>query len=131
MCNSRVNQFCYCVFFFFKQKTAYEMRISDWSSDVCSSDLPVPPLDCRIDRRNIASPGVAVEASMNLAAYSEDGYFAPKRIAAALRTTSDEVARTVGLGRDAVQRRDRNRSDRTQRRLREMLEILKIGRAHD
>src|SRR3546814_8738790 len=29
----------FCVFFFFKQKTAYEMRISDWSSDVCSSDL--------------------------------------------------------------------------------------------
>src|SRR3546814_9781815 len=28
-------------FFFFKQKTAYEMRISDWSSDVCSSDLAV------------------------------------------------------------------------------------------
>src|SRR3546814_7109771 len=28
-----------CGFFFFKQKTAYEMRISDWSSDVCSSDL--------------------------------------------------------------------------------------------
>src|SRR3546814_2199022 len=28
-----------CMFFFFKQKTAYEMRISDWSSDVCSSDL--------------------------------------------------------------------------------------------
>src|SRR3546814_7986606 len=33
---------CYLcgLFFFFKQKTAYEMRISDWSSDVCSSDLP-------------------------------------------------------------------------------------------
>src|SRR3546814_16085580 len=31
---------CY-LFFFFKQKTAYELRISDWSSDVCSSDLPV------------------------------------------------------------------------------------------
>src|SRR3546814_6582964 len=30
---------CVCCFFF-KQKTAYEMRISDWSSDVCSSDLP-------------------------------------------------------------------------------------------
>src|SRR3546814_6753786 len=29
----------WCRFFFFKQKTAYEMRISDWSSDVCSSDL--------------------------------------------------------------------------------------------
>src|SRR3546814_996994 len=36
-------QFVFCcwfvLFFFFKQKTAYEMRISDWSSDVCSSDL--------------------------------------------------------------------------------------------
>src|SRR3546814_3711328 len=31
----------YLFFFFFKQKTAYEMRISDWSSDVCSSDLPI------------------------------------------------------------------------------------------
>src|SRR3546814_6493233 len=31
--------FLLCLFFFFKQKTAYEMRISDWSSDVCSSDL--------------------------------------------------------------------------------------------
>src|SRR3546814_9572322 len=30
------------MFFFFKQKTAYEMRISDWSSDVCSSDLAGP-----------------------------------------------------------------------------------------
>src|SRR3546814_13495663 len=30
------------LFFFFKQKTAYEMRISDWSSDVCSSDLGGP-----------------------------------------------------------------------------------------
>src|SRR3546814_11017907 len=34
------------IFFFFKQKTAYEMRISDWISDVCSSDLKVevPPI---------------------------------------------------------------------------------------
>src|SRR3546814_7318606 len=31
-----------CFVFFFKQKTAYEMRISDWSSDVCSSDLRHP-----------------------------------------------------------------------------------------
>src|SRR3546814_4071068 len=37
---------CVCgfFFFFFKQKTAYEMRISDWSSDVCSSDL-LPAMD--------------------------------------------------------------------------------------
>src|SRR3546814_2641599 len=45
--------FCF-VFFFFKQKTAYEMRISDWSSDVCSSDLAVlytPPTDERARAR--------------------------------------------------------------------------------
>src|SRR3546814_2079375 len=35
---------CIVFFFFFKQKTAYEMRISDWSSDVCSSDLLVDAL---------------------------------------------------------------------------------------
>src|SRR3546814_17182676 len=35
--------FSIALFFFFKQKTAYEMRISDWSSDVCSSDLATPP----------------------------------------------------------------------------------------
>src|SRR3546814_6896621 len=34
---------CFFLFFFFKQKTAYEMRISDWSSDVCSSDLVLQP----------------------------------------------------------------------------------------
>src|SRR3546814_7599264 len=38
---SVIDVLCFFVllFFFFKQKTAYEMRISDWSSDVCSSDL--------------------------------------------------------------------------------------------
>src|SRR3546814_16648545 len=39
-----------CVFFF-KQKTAYEMRISDWSSDVCSSDLCVQPVGRVFDHR--------------------------------------------------------------------------------
>src|SRR3546814_4702037 len=34
----------FCLFFLFKQKTAYEMRISDWSSDVCSSDLTLQVL---------------------------------------------------------------------------------------
>src|SRR3546814_3206614 len=37
-CTSYILLSCF-IFFFFKQKTAYEMRISDWSSDVCSSDL--------------------------------------------------------------------------------------------
>src|SRR3546814_17604920 len=44
----------YSSMFFFKQKTAYEMRISDWSSDVCSSDL-----QCRKggDARVVGAPG--------------------------------------------------------------------------
>src|SRR3546814_7006595 len=46
-----------CVFFFFKQKTAYEMRISDWSSDVCSSDLNHRIYDClRIHFAGISTP---------------------------------------------------------------------------
>src|SRR3546814_9413828 len=41
-----------CLFFFFKQKTAYEMRISDWMSDVCSSDLGQHALDGRLALRD-------------------------------------------------------------------------------
>src|SRR3546814_290115 len=43
-------------FFFFKQKTAYEMRISDWSSDVCSSDLAAWSVsaDCTTGYRHIS-----------------------------------------------------------------------------
>lgn len=61
---------------------------------------------------------------MHLENFAEAGQFAPGRIAEALRTTRDEVARTVGLGRDAVMRPDRIASAKTQRRLREMVEIL-------
>src|SRR3546814_1480214 len=48
-------------FFFFKQKTAYEMRISDWSSDVCSSDLPAnyylnPGLDPAYNPSGVLQP---------------------------------------------------------------------------
>src|SRR3546814_8172552 len=45
------------MFFFFKQKTAYEMRISDWSSDVCSSDLNGDSV--RADRVLLATGGAA------------------------------------------------------------------------
>lgn len=61
---------------------------------------------------------------MDLLELGEEGLFAPRKIALALRTTSEELARSVGLGRDAMQRKERVRSDRTQRRLREMVEIL-------
>lgn len=61
---------------------------------------------------------------MHIESFAEGGLFAPARIAAALRTTKDEVARTVGLGRDALMRADRVQSPKTQKRLREMVEIL-------
>src|SRR3546814_3880669 len=64
------------MFFFFKQKTAYEMRISDWSSDVCSSDLilanaahdrrdpSLPWFLCPTDLQAIKACGVTFAASM-------------------------------------------------------------------
>src|SRR3546814_10477115 len=45
---------CVCLFFF-KQKTAYEMRISDWSSDVCSSDLGLPDVLTTVNGREVFS----------------------------------------------------------------------------
>src|SRR3546814_5065290 len=57
---------CICgmllLFFFFKQKTAYEMRISDWSSDVCSSDLRTGQLEVEV--RGVP---IKIAATMRLA----------------------------------------------------------------
>src|SRR3546814_2487274 len=59
---------CFC---FFKQKTAYEMRISDWSSDVCSSDLVVAS---RQQRRSIRREGDGVDVVFMAAQHAD---FAP------------------------------------------------------
>ena len=61
---------------------------------------------------------------MNIARYAEKEFFAPAKIAHALMTTRDEIARTAGLGKDAVQRKDRITSQKTQKPLREMVEII-------
>src|SRR3546814_1596079 len=58
--------FYFLVFFFFKQKTAYEMRISDWSSDVCSSDLE------RLPARGARRPRTAAAAAVHRRA--EEGH---------------------------------------------------------
>src|SRR3546814_6197061 len=65
-----------CVCFFFKQKTAYEMRISDWSSDVCSSDL-ANRAHGRIEGREQLVLGVDMRAREAV----EQGRFAGIRIA--------------------------------------------------
>src|SRR3546814_679394 len=101
---------CLCVVFvFFKQKTAYEMRISDWSSDVCSSDLDYEPTLARTEKvlgvlvqqidpiakspllsmtpHNMA--GEIVSAALH--ARRED-----QRLIAEARTGLDQAAREVG-----------------------------------
>src|SRR3546814_19365587 len=59
-------------FFFFKQKTAYEMRISDWSSDVCSSDLAVLTTAIGVRLGNTAEVGNALTVNTRLAGESVD-----------------------------------------------------------
>src|SRR3546814_14336265 len=54
------------LFCFFKQKTAYEMRISDWSSDVCSSDLEVHRRIHRDDRRALGGAVALQDAQAEL-----------------------------------------------------------------
>src|SRR3546814_3100396 len=81
------------LFFFFKQKTAYEMRISDWSSDVCSSDLP----------RNAM-------ASLRVAAGPCDAGAMPlhrpvRRLPALLATTLLLAACTAQIGRASCRER--------------------------
>src|SRR3546814_9848085 len=86
-------------FFFFKQKTAYEMRISDWSSDVCSSDLSQPfdateqPAHVRghvVERRRREVEHVAVELGR-----------APHRLA---RVVDDVVEPVAGAGQVLAER---------------------------
>src|SRR3546814_4300354 len=76
-------------FFFFKQKTAYEMRISDWSSDVCSSDLGEVAAD-QPHRGAVPDiePGTCVQAP-------EIGLIRPRRqrLGAVITARIDRIAR--------------------------------------
>src|SRR3546814_8194770 len=71
---------CVYFFFFFKQKTAYEMRISDWSSDVCSSDLgrniiytlPVAPWEAALGA-TISVPTLGGKVELKIPAGSKAG----------------------------------------------------------
>src|SRR3546814_9834591 len=75
----------YYVFFFFKQKTAYEMRISDWSSDVCSSDLVGDALgggeEVRLDAEIVGGEGraEAAEAGDHLVEDQQDAVLVADR----------------------------------------------------
>src|SRR3546814_4793744 len=105
-------------FFFFKQKTAYEMRISDWSSDVCSSDLTentVPwPTPGPGQERPCAgrSPGSRVNAAMH--AFPD------------LRPVAGPWTEVHRAHRLQLQGQPRNRTVSRPHRI----PVFKIGRAH-
>src|SRR3546814_1596194 len=66
----------FVVFFFFKQKTAYEMRISDWSSDVCSSDLVdlrTPRFAALSNKLGQAVQGLRAEHDIDVRGALDDG----------------------------------------------------------
>src|SRR3546814_6242880 len=82
-------------FFFFKQKTAYEMRISDWSSDVCSSDLERGDWDEFQDWAEFVSePARSPEAVEPLTGLAPEDV----RAAARLYATGGNAAIYYGLG---------------------------------
>ena len=55
---------------------------------------------------------------------AKDGLLIPRKIAQRLRTTSEELGRSAGLGRGAIRKKDRNASGETQRRLRELVAVI-------
>src|SRR3546814_3326876 len=87
------------MFFFFKQKTAYEMRISDWSSDVCSSDLRRDSLRLRfVSRRNELSQSLIHPLSR---AYSTVSVFKEREESVSMRrSTANNVS--VGTPRNRL-----------------------------
>src|SRR3546814_5335128 len=84
--------------FFFKQKTAYEMRISDWSSDVCSSDL-VPQLCQR--RRGVAAGGVTHGEIRQCTAFAGQPDTAVIVTGVAEVGTAEPIAHAIHLAADA------------------------------
>src|SRR3546814_9093864 len=87
------------LFFFFKQKTAYEMRIRDWSSDVCSSDLLIFADRAAEDRAILGIGGRAVDEEAAVAdALGCDQY------AFGIHSRQD-VAEALEIGRESCRER--------------------------
>src|SRR3546814_15476441 len=90
------------MFFIFKKKTAYEMRISDWSSDVCSSDLGLTAAPRRLVDSSLAShvtlDGVEVDADAVIGEVDAGGEILDALLAA---TRTGAAAERVGVGQGA------------------------------
>src|SRR3546814_3440534 len=87
------------VFFFCKQKTAYEMRISDWSSDVCSSDL-----GAAAERSRGKDTPSGHWEMVGVPVMADWGYF-PKTVPSFPRALTDALIREAGLPGRSEERR--------------------------
>src|SRR3546814_3473343 len=132
----------FCYVFFFKQKTAYEMRISDWSSDVCSSDLQELRVRLRALGKGAAegtcAGGLVVGAAVEAGGQRARGGL-QRREQQGAGAGHHEVAAAVGIGGEAavaaVRRREgRREAARLPAHLTAQLAVPRlarqIGRAH-
>src|SRR3546814_16515096 len=88
-------------FFFFKQKTAYEMRISDWSSDVCSSDLALDRRARKLDRRDARRARRSFQGARRYGRRSDSN-----------RRARHQMGRQIGRGRGRRMARDSRKNPR-------------------
>src|SRR3546814_1440740 len=97
-----VSVYGFFVFFFFKQKTAYEMRISDWSSDVCSSDLQFQKPSITVTGMG-KSGHIATKIAATLASTGTPAFFVHPGEAShgdlGMITRQDEIGRASGRER--------------------------------
>src|SRR3546814_1796521 len=117
--------------FFFKQKTAYEMRISDWSSDVCSSDL-VPRADLDVIMVAPKAPGHTVRNEYtrgggipDLIAIYQDASGQAKQVALS-------YASAIGGGRSGIIEttfKDETETDRSEEHTSELPSLMRISYA--
>src|SRR3546814_20778556 len=121
-----MNVFVY--FFFFKQKTAYELRISDWSSDVCSSDLRrwrTAPARVRADQPSAAGAGAAARPAAAAPVAGDPRL--PRRNVAAAATAAGRRARPRAGARTGAA--DRLRRAPAQQPARNAVPGARLGRA--
>src|SRR3546814_10395157 len=110
------------MFFFFKQKTAYEMRISDWSSDVCSSDLnrgPGMSNRARTVARSLASQVTRIAMESPMIPKTRSGHPMDPKVTAVNRRRTKAArthqAKRIQGNQAEKNRRHRNRNTRHNR----------------
>src|SRR3546814_9234139 len=111
--------------FFLKQKTAYEMRISDWSSDVCSSDL-----DDRENRRPAADPYAPIPNLPGVAAILDTYRTWRRRGDRRRHPTRRRGAGAIGWNRPARRpRREPTRAPRSEEHTSELQSLMRLSYA--